>query len=68
MCPLLTANEGAADRAVRVLLGIALLALAFVGPKTHWGFVGLVPLATGFLGFCPLYSVLGLNTARRSEG
>ncbi len=68
MCPLLTTNEGAADRAVRVLLGIALLTLAFVGPKTHWGYVGLLPLATGFVGFCPLYSALRLTTAKRSEG
>ncbi len=68
MCPLLTTNEGAVDRAVRVLLGIALLTLAFVGPKTHWGYVGLLPLATGVLGFCPLYSALRLTTTRRSAG
>ncbi len=68
MCPLFTRNEGAADRALRVLLGIALLILAFVGPRTPWGYVGLLPLVTGLLGFCPLYSVLRLSTARHQQG
>jgi len=39
-----------------------LVALVFVGPKTPWGWLGIVPLATGLLGSCPLYSVLGINT------
>ncbi len=68
MCPLFTRNEGAGDRVVRVLLGIALLMLAFVGPRTPWGYVGLLPLVTGLLGFCPLYSVLRLSTARQQQG
>jgi len=55
-------NEGGLDRALRVVAGLGLLALAFVGPKTPWGYVGLVPLLTGLVGFCPLYTVLGLNT------
>ena len=62
MNALLRRNEGSLDRAFRVLLGIGLLSLIFVGPQTWWGLVGIVPLLTGLLGSCPLYSVLGLST------
>jgi hypothetical protein len=55
-------NEGTLDRALRVILGLALLALVFVGPQTAWGWLGLVPLVTGLVGFCPLYRILGFNT------
>ena len=55
-------NEGTVDRALRVLVGLAVVSLVFVGPQTAWGWVGLVPLVTGFVGFCPLYSILGVNT------
>lgn len=55
-------NEGTADRTLRVLLGIVLLSLTFVGPRTPWGLIGLVPLLTGLLGICPLYSVFGIST------
>lgn len=55
-------NEGGLDRVLRVVAGLAVLSLAFVGPKTPWAYLGLVPLLTGALGFCPLYAVLGINT------
>lgn len=55
-------NEGPIDRTVRVIVGVALLALVFVGPKSLLGLVGLVPLATGLIGFCPLYRLVGLST------
>ena len=55
-------NEGPADRVLRVLIGVALLSLVFVGPKTMWGLVGFLPLVTGLAGTCPLYSLLGINT------
>ncbi len=55
-------NEGTADRIIRVVIGLGLLSIVFVGPKTPWGWIGVVPLATGILGFCPLYKILGLNT------
>lgn len=55
-------NEGTIDRALRIILGIVLIALVFVGPQAAWGWVGIVPLATGLVGFCPLYRLLGLNT------
>jgi hypothetical protein len=57
-------NEGTLDRALRVALGIGLLSLVFVGPATYWGLVGLVPLTTGLVGFCPLYRLVGLTTCR----
>lgn len=55
-------NEGTIDRAVRVIVGLGLLSLAFVGPQTPWGYIGIIPLATGAMGWCPLYTVLGINT------
>ena len=55
-------NEGTIDRALRVILGLVLIALVFVGPQTVWGWIGIVPLLTGLVGFCPLYRLVGINT------
>jgi hypothetical protein len=55
-------NEHPVERGLRVALGVALLAMAFVGPKTPWGFLGIVPILTGLSGRCPLYTLLGINT------
>ena len=58
-------NEGSADRAVRVVAGLVLLALFFLYPDASWRYwtlIGIVPLATGLMGWCPLYSMLGLST------
>ena len=59
-------NEGSIDRALRVILGVALLAWFFMDQGTgtlHWlKLIGIVPLLTGLIGWCPLYSVLGLST------
>ena len=57
-------NEGTVDRAVRVVLGLGLLSLAFVGPQSPLGYIGFVPLLTGLIGFCPLYRIFGFSTAR----
>jgi hypothetical protein len=57
-------NEGTLDRALRILAGLVLLSLVFIGPQTPWGWVGLVPLATGLMGYCALYSLLGINTCK----
>ncbi len=62
MANLLPTNEHPVERVLRVLLGLGVLALAFVGPKTPWGYLGLVPLATGLLGTCPLYTLFGWST------
>jgi len=56
------ANEGNLDRTLRVVVGLGLLATVFIGPQTPWGWVGLMPLATGIFGLCPIYSLLGINT------
>lgn len=58
----MTINEGKLDRAVRMVLGLALIAMVFIGPQTPWGWVGIVPLLTGLVGYCPLYSIFGINT------
>lgn len=63
-----THNESSIDRVLRILLGVVLLSLIFVGPRTLWGLVGLVPLVTGFVGFCPLYRVLGISTCSMRGG
>ena len=55
-------NEGTIDRALRVVAGIALIALAATGTVGVWGYIGIVPLLTGAVGFCPLYTVLGIRT------
>ena len=59
---LLPRNENAVDRGVRVFIGLILLSLVFVGPHTLWGLVGLVPLLTGLLGSCPIYTLLGFSS------
>ncbi len=60
-------NEGIVDRVVRVALGVAILSLMFVGPKTMWGLIGIVPILTGVIGFCPLYRVLGFSTCKGGD-
>ncbi len=57
-------NVGGLDRGLRLLLGLVLIALVFVGPQTPWGWVGLIPLITALVGFCPLYRLLGICTAK----
>lgn len=60
-------NEGNVDRVLRVVLGVALLSLVFVGPQSWWGLVGLVPLMTGLVGSCPLYTLFGVSTCPRKS-
>ena len=55
-------TEHPIERVTRVLIGIGLISIVFVGPKTGWGWLGLLPLITGFTGLCPLYTVLGIST------
>lgn len=55
-------NIGNLDKVLRLLVGIIGVTIVFVGPQTAWGWLGLVPLITGLINFCPLYKVLGLNT------
>ena len=55
-------NEGVIDRSLRVLAGVVLVGLAATGTVGLWGYVGIVPLVTGAVGICPLYSLLGINS------
>ncbi len=55
-------NVHPVERGARIVLGLGLLSMAFMGPHTPWGWLGLVPLTTGLLGSCPLYTVFGFST------
>jgi hypothetical protein len=52
------------ERAVRVVGGLAIVSLAFVGPQTPWAWLGLIPVATGLIGWCPPYAMLGISTCK----
>lgn len=58
----MTINEATWDRGIRIVIGLVLLSLTVIGPKTLWGLVGLIPLITGLVGFCPLYRLIGVST------
>jgi len=55
-------NVGAFDKAIRTLIGIAILSLVFWGPQSAWGYLGLIALASAISGFCPLYKLIGKST------
>ena len=57
-----TTNVGTADRIARIVAGLVLIALALMGTWSPWGWIGVVPLVTGFIKFCPAYSLFGLKT------
>lgn len=59
---MLARNEGSVDRIIRVMIGLLLLALTIIGPSTLLGLIGIVPLITGIVGYCPLYQMLGIRT------
>ena len=61
-------NEHPIERAVRVTIGLTLIALVFVGPQTPLGWIGVVPLLTGLLGTCPLYTLFGFSTCPVKKG
>ncbi|MDM7951106.1 DUF2892 domain-containing protein [Hydrogenophaga sp.] len=58
----MTKNVGGIDRIIRITVGLGLIAAAAAGAIGVWGYVGLVPLATGLMGWCPPYAMLGFNT------
>ena len=55
-------NVGSLDRILRILVGLAVTALAFVGPQNHWFLLGLIPVATGVIGWCPAYVPFGISS------
>ena len=58
-------NIGKTERVIRVIAGLGIVSLAFVGPASPWAFLGLVPVATGLLGWCPPFAILGINTCKK---
>ncbi|MEO5671184.1 MAG: DUF2892 domain-containing protein [Ramlibacter sp.] len=61
-------NEGVIDRGLRVIVGLLLIGLAATGTVGAWGYIGVIPLVTGAIGMCPIYSLLGINTCPASVG
>ena len=61
-------NEHVVERVVRVVVGLAVLSLVFVGPRTPLGYIGIIPLVTGLVGRCPLYTLFGFSTCAVKEG
>ena len=55
-------NVGTVDRVVRIVAGLALIGLAAAGTIGPWGYIGVIPLLTGFMRVCPAYSLLGIST------
>lgn len=64
----MTRNIGNLERIVRAVVGLGLISLVFIGPQTPWGWIGLVPLATALIGWCPPYALLGINTCGNKAG
>jgi hypothetical protein len=60
-------NIGKTERIARVVVGIAVLSLAFVGPRYPWAYLGILPLLSGLVGWCPPYALLGISTVRESK-
>ena len=59
---MLSKNVGLIDRVLRIVVGLALISLVFVGPQTPWGWIGVVPLLTAAISFCPLYTLIVIRT------
>ena len=63
----LVVTEHPVERVIRVVVGVVLVSLVFIGPKTTWGWIGIVPILTGATGVCPLYTVLGISTCPKKS-
>ena len=63
----LVVTEHPVERVLRVLVGVIVLSLVFIGPKTAWGWIGLLPMLTGVTGLCPLYTILGISTCPKKS-
>ena len=59
-------NVGGMDRILRIIIGLGLISLVYVGPQTPWGWIGVIPLLSAIAGFCPAYRLVGLNTCSRA--
>ena len=56
------------ERIIRILVGGAILSLAFIGPQSPWAYLGIIPLLTGLTGWCPPYAILGISTYKKDKG
>lgn len=63
----MTRNVGGIDRIIRIVIGAALIVGAITGILGAWGWIGLVPLATGLIGWCPPYAIFGINTCNTAD-
>jgi hypothetical protein len=61
---IMKSNVGGVDRVLRIVLGLVLLGLAATGTVGWWGWLGIVPLATGLVGWCPPYAIFGISTCK----
>mgnify|MGYP000890647658 FL=1 len=59
-------NVGHKDAVLRVIIGLALISIVFVGPRTPFGWIGVIPILTAVTGFCGLYRILGISTCKRA--
>jgi len=64
---MMKANVGTIDKVLRLVAGAALISIVFVGPQTPWGWIGIVPIATALVGWCPAYSIFGINSCSTKE-
>jgi len=60
-------NIASTERIFRIIAGSAILSLAFIGPQSPWAYLGIIPLATGLIGWCPPYALLGTSTCSACE-
>ena len=60
-------NIGGIDRIIRIVAGLGILSLAFIGPETKWGYLGLILPATGLIGWCPPYHLLAISTCKSGK-
>jgi hypothetical protein len=63
----MTKNIGTPDKWIRIIVGLFLISLIFWGPETLWGLIGLIPIVTVFINFCPIYGLLGLSTNKAKQ-
>lgn len=63
----MTPNVGGIDRILRIVVGLGLISLVFVGPQTPWGWLGVIPLATALIGWCPLYAPFGISSCPKKS-
>lgn len=64
----MTVNVGSLDRTIRIVVGVALIALTLAGTIGAWGYIGILPILTGLFRFCPAYSLFGIKTCPMTKG